>query len=213
MTDTRPDERVNEANHRWKKKKVAEADVPPEDLLANPYNHRIHPRAQAKVVTSALETIGWLGAVMVNVRTGHIIDGHLRVAEAISAEEPTVPVDYYDLTETEERAAIAVYDASAGLAVIDPAALGSNVIDLDLAPPLQSMIDDLLGNNSADDLPEPDGDVPDNTLTFGYVSAGKTKVGCSADDVATLHQMWESYREENGNDIGFVRWLIEAERE
>jgi len=59
----------------------------------------------------------------VNRQTGYIIDGHERVWQALDAQEadPTVTVDveYVDLSEDEERAVLAVLDASTEMAEVD----------------------------------------------------------------------------------------------
>ena len=75
----------------------------PEQLLANPYNWRIHPKTQQDALESMLDDVGWVQNVIVNQRTGHVVDGHLRVAVAISREQKEVPVVYVDLDEDEEQ--------------------------------------------------------------------------------------------------------------
>ena len=87
----------------------------PDQLLANPYNWRIHTQLQERALVGSLDTIGWLRTVLVNRTTGHVIDGHLRVETAITNGEP-VPVDYVDLTEDEERLALATLDPITSMA-------------------------------------------------------------------------------------------------
>lgn len=102
---------------------VGEGQEDPQQLLANPFNFRRHPKAQLDALEGALEEIGWIQRVIVNRRTGHMIDGHARVELSIRREEKTVPVLYVDLTEREERIAIATLDPIAGLAYHDEDAL------------------------------------------------------------------------------------------
>jgi hypothetical protein len=97
--------------------------VPPEELLANPFNFRIHPRFQQEALDGVLNEVGWVQNVVVNKATGHVVDGHLRVSLALRREEPFVPVVYVDLTEAEERLVLAALDPVAGLAVTDGAKL------------------------------------------------------------------------------------------
>jgi ParB-like chromosome segregation protein Spo0J len=54
--------------------------------------------------------------VLVNKRTGFVVDGHLRVAAALEHDEPTVPVRYADLSDEEERLVLATFDPIAALA-------------------------------------------------------------------------------------------------
>lgn len=193
---------------------VGHADVDPNELVANPYNHRIHPLAQAKAMDAAFAELGWLGSVKVNVVTGHVVDGHLRIVRALERDEPTVPVEYLELTPEEERKAIATFDMVGGMAVIDPAALRANVVELDLSGPLQDMVSAALGTpNMGDDTPDPDDALPDeNALTWGYANFGKTKVQCSTGEVTQLTRLWEDYKESNGgSDNGFVAFLVDVE--
>ncbi len=48
----------------------------------------------------------WAAAVLVSEKTGRIIDGHMRVNVALRQNAPTVPVDYVELTDAEERKAL-----------------------------------------------------------------------------------------------------------
>ncbi len=53
--------------------------------------------------------------------TGHILDGHARVEEALARHEPTVPVTYVELDPDEERSVLATFDVIGCLATPDPA--------------------------------------------------------------------------------------------
>lgn len=117
----------------WRNRIVGTDDVPPEDLLANPDNWRLHPGRQRDALRGSLSELGWIARVMVNRTTGHVIDGHARIEEAISKGEPTVPVEYVELTEDEERLALATFDPIGAMAVRDDAKLrellGDMVVD------------------------------------------------------------------------------------
>ena len=52
----------------------------------------------------------------VNRRTGHVVDGHLRIELALTRKEPSVPVTYVDLSEDEERLVLASLDSLAAMA-------------------------------------------------------------------------------------------------
>lgn len=106
---------------------VGEGEEAPSQLLANPQNWRRHPKHQQDALESLLRTVGWVQRVIVNRRTQHLVDGHLRVEVALRRNEPMVPVLYVDLTEDEEKAVLAAIDPIGGLAETD-----------------QGMLDDLL---------------------------------------------------------------------
>lgn len=95
---------------------VGYGDEDPEQLLANPFNYRIHPTYQQEAVSDVLDEVGWVKHVMVNKVTGHIVDGHLRVMEAIKKGESSVPVKYVELTEAEEAEILATFDPIKALA-------------------------------------------------------------------------------------------------
>lgn len=105
---------------KWRNRIVGYDEVDPEQLLANPYNARLHPKAQQQIVGGLLDEVGWVQDVLVNQTTGRMVDGHLRVALAIRKGEPKVPVKYVELSEEEEILIVTTLDQSTGEAVIDP---------------------------------------------------------------------------------------------
>lgn len=105
----------------WESRIVGEGWEAPDQLLANPDNVRIHPRHQQEAIEKLLDRVGWIQRVIVNKRTGNMLDGHARVAIAISREEQRVPVLYVDLSPEEEALMLAAYDAVSALAATDDA--------------------------------------------------------------------------------------------
>lgn len=65
-----------------------------------------------------------------NRTTGHVVDGHARVEEALSREEPTVPVLYVELSEREEKLVLATFDPIGDLAATDREALSALLEDV-----------------------------------------------------------------------------------
>lgn len=104
---------------RWRNRIVGAGEVDPEELLANPFNHRIHGKNQQDVMAGVLDEVGWVQDVVVNQQTGHIVDGHLRVTLALRKGEPAIPVKWVDLTEEEEHLILLTLDWVTGLAQID----------------------------------------------------------------------------------------------
>lgn len=103
----------------------------PTQLLANPSNWRLHPGDQRDALRGSLSQVGWVSGVMVNVTTGHVVDGHARVEEALSAEQ-TVPVLYVELEPDEEWLVLATYDPMAAMARTDHEQLGALLHELEL---------------------------------------------------------------------------------
>jgi hypothetical protein len=119
--------------HKWINRIVSNGEADPNQLLANPYNWRIHTAAQQETLEEVLDQVGWVQQVIVNQRTGHLVDGHLRVTLALRREEKSVPVIYVDLSEEEEKIIIATLDPITGMAGTDAAKLGEllNTVDVE----------------------------------------------------------------------------------
>ena len=121
----------------WRNRIAGTADVAPAELVPNPANWRSHPPEQHRALSGALSEVGWVGQVLVNRTTGHVVDGHLRLELAISRGEPTVPVLYVELTEDEERLVLASLDPIEAMAEAETVALegllaGLETVDGDL---------------------------------------------------------------------------------
>jgi len=145
----------------WPNRILGEGEEAPDQLLANPRNWRIHPKAQQDALAGILSEVGWVQRVIVNQRTGHMIDGHARVALAITRGEPSVPVVYVDLSEDEERAVLASLDPLSAMAVADTEQLDALLGEISVKDEaLRAMLDGLrsepkAGLTDPDDVPEP----------------------------------------------------------
>ena len=93
-----------------------------DQFQANPLNYRKHPQRQRDAVNASLRELGWIGVVVENVTTGHLLDGHERVWQALAQNED-VPYVQVQLTEAEERLALAVFDPITNMAETDAAIL------------------------------------------------------------------------------------------
>ena len=104
---------------RWRSRIVGHAELRPADITTHPLNWRTHPRAQHAALAGVLDEVGWVQQVIVNRRTGRLVDGHLRVEAARRRGEPTIPVLYVDLDESEEALVLATLDPIASMARAD----------------------------------------------------------------------------------------------
>lgn len=118
------------SDNKWQSRIIGHGEEAPEQLLANSANWRIHPKHQQDALSTVLDKIGWIQDVIVNQRTNTVIDGHLRVQLAISQGEASIPVVYVDLTEDEERLALATLDSTSHMAVTDGAQLTALLKDI-----------------------------------------------------------------------------------
>jgi hypothetical protein len=142
---------------------VDEDLVSPDSLLANPLNWRTHGAVQTAAVDEVLRRVGWVQRIIVNRRTGLMVDGHLRVRLASENAQPFVPVSYVDLSPDEEALILRVLDPLTGLAGTDRVKL-SDLLDTVAVPEgeLQNLLDGLRPTNTGLPWtpPGPDGDVP-----------------------------------------------------
>jgi ParB-like chromosome segregation protein Spo0J len=122
---------MSDSNGQWRSRIVEYGTEDPDQLLANPRNWRIHPKHQQHALSTALDQVGWAAPVIVNRRTGHVIDGHLRVGLALSRGETEVPVAYVDLTVAEEQVVLATFDPIASMAITDVSAHAGLLADLE----------------------------------------------------------------------------------
>ena len=95
---------------------------PADQFQANALNYRKHPQRQRDAVQASLRELGWIGVVVENQRTGNLVDGHERVWQALQHNED-VPYIEVDLSEEEERLALAVFDPITNMAETDAAIL------------------------------------------------------------------------------------------
>lgn len=114
-----------------------------DDLVFNPKNYRKHPKRQQEALSASLRELGWIGVVVENVRTGRLIDGHERVWQARKSGSE-VPVLQVDLSEDEEKLALAIFDPISAMAETDVAILDELLKEVNTGEAsLQALIDNL----------------------------------------------------------------------
>jgi DNA modification methylase len=145
----------------WRNRIVGAGEETPDQLLANPANWRIHPKAQQDALAGALDAVGWVQQVLVNRRTGFVVDGHARVALALSRGKPTVPVLYVDLEPAEEALVLATLDPIGAMAGRDDEKLKELLADVTVDDAgLLALLGDLRGSEPKAGLTDPD-EVPE----------------------------------------------------
>ncbi|MFZ5785508.1 MAG: hypothetical protein ACOY3Y_03605 [Acidobacteriota bacterium] len=76
----------------WRSRIVGHGKEQPDALVANPGNWRVHPKRQQAALAEVLDRVGWVQEVIVNRRTGRLVDGHLRVELALARGDRRIPV-------------------------------------------------------------------------------------------------------------------------
>ncbi len=154
----------------WKNRITGQGTEDPSQLRANPGNWRTHPANQRAALRGSLDTVGWVQQILVNHTTGHVVDGHARVEEAISRGEPAVPVLYVDLSPEEEALVLATLDPIGDMADRDGAKLEALLAEISVDDAgLLALLADLGGPKKG--LTDPD-DVPE-TPEEPYVKPGE----------------------------------------
>lgn len=165
-----------EASPVWENRIVGSGTERTDQLLANPHNFRRHPNVQREALRGSLSELGVIAPVIVNQVTGHLVDGHARVEEYLSAGVQDVPVIYVELSEEEEKLAIAVLDPIGAMAVNDHRALNAilDAVDSDNAG-LVDLLDDLR-RQAAAYQPELDPELRGDDVTDEDVDAARRRM-------------------------------------
>lgn len=140
----------------WRNRIVGHGEEAPDQLLANALNWRIHPKAQQDALSGVLDEVGWVQDIIVNSRTGNVVDGHLRASLAISKGEAAVPVVYVDLSEHEERLILATIDPLSAMAATDTEQLAALLAEVTVTD--QALTEMLAGLAESSGVVRPDWD-------------------------------------------------------
>jgi len=167
----------------WRNRISGYGEEAPDQLLANPANWRVHPKFQQDALAAILDEVGWVQDVIVNKTTGYVVDGHLRVALALSRGESSLPVKYVELSEEEEAKIIATLDPLSTLAIADADILAELLTKVATeSAAVQTLIDETPGGS-------------DGAGRGGLGEAGPT---CEA---SSGHNIKSRTREHTGSDL------------
>lgn len=108
------------ARDQWRNRIVGHGEQAAGQFMANPGNWRVHPKAQRQALAGVLGEVGWVQSVVVNRTTGHVVDGHARIEEALKlGDETPVPFIEVELSEDEEAKILATLDPISSMAGTD----------------------------------------------------------------------------------------------
>ena len=162
----------------WQNRIVGYGEEDSDQLLANPANWRIHPKHQQEALGAVLDNVGWVQNVIVNRRTGFVVDGHMRVALAIS-KGARVPVTYVDLSPEEEAVVLASFDPISAAAGVDAEKLDALLRDVQTNSPA---LDALLAT------------VAEEAGVYATPKPAAEDVGAQIDRAEELLQKWQVER-------------------
>jgi ribosomal protein L12E/L44/L45/RPP1/RPP2 len=118
-------------SEKWANRIVGHGMIRVETVVNNPANWREHPLYQREALVGVLEDVGIVADILVNKRTGRLVDGHLRVAMAKEHGITVLPVRYIDVSEDEEREILATLDPIGALAEANQGKIKALVESLD----------------------------------------------------------------------------------
>lgn len=121
---------MSEQPSQWRNRIIAFGTKRADQFQAHPRNWRTHPQVQRDALADSLNTVGWVGPVIENARTGHVLDGHERIWQALERNEE-VPFVQVDVSEDEELLVLATFDPLTQMAVPDAAMLADILADLE----------------------------------------------------------------------------------
>ena len=128
----------------WLNRIVGYGEEAPDQLLANPRNARIHPKAQQEALSGVLREVGIVQNVIVNRITGMVVDGHARIALALRDNQPLIPITYVELSEAEEAVILATLDPIGAAAAWDREKLDALLRDVTTGEAgVQALLDQL----------------------------------------------------------------------
>lgn len=129
--------------------------VHPETLVENPANASRHTPEQEEAVRQLLLEVGWVVPLAVNLRKGHLVNGHLRRKIALAWPDDyrsevfgtaNVPVVFGDWDDAQEARILAFLDATTALKGIDSVkfeALRGRLAEAQLGDPLARLRDQI----------------------------------------------------------------------
>ena len=145
----------------------------PDQLDEHPQNWKTHPGEQLCALEAAVGKVGWAGALLLNERTGRLLDGHARKKlDPGLLVDGRLPVLIGDWSEEDERVILATLDPIGSMAEAETGQLQDLLEGVDVEGALKDLLDSLtpslpavdevLGDDGDEDL-----DAADVKITVG----------------------------------------------
>lgn len=94
----------------WKNRITGYRMIDLDTIVPNPNNPKEHPEYQKRVLGGLIEEVGVIQNIIVNERTGHLVDGECRYFLGLENGEKSLPGTVIDVSEEEELKILATYD-------------------------------------------------------------------------------------------------------
>lgn len=103
----------------WNNRIVGYSEVSIEDIVLNPRNPKEHPQYQKQMISGLIGEVGLVNAIIINKRTGHMVDGEGRYWVAKDEQQTKLPALWIDVSEEEEYKILAGLDTTVLFASIN----------------------------------------------------------------------------------------------
>ena len=158
----------------WKNRIVSHTVEDPANLKPHPLNWRTHPTSQTQALEASLDEIGWVEEIVVNDRTGFMLNGHLRRERALVRGEKEVPVTHIDISPEEESLALTILDPMVALSGISVDKLKDLIESVQTENnALSQFIDEIAKDAGVTDLALPSPDKPAPLPQFDITGWGQ----------------------------------------
>jgi ParB-like chromosome segregation protein Spo0J len=172
----------------WTSRIIGMTKVNPASLKVNPMNWRVHPETQSAAARDAIERLGVIQGIIVNKRTGHIVDGHMRHELAVENGEPLIDVVYVDLSLAEEKLALSIVNPLSELGAMDPEKMAALLGGIDReGGPLDELLAQL-AEQASGAIMKFTGDPPAKRDFSASSNPSTTRVLLEAPDVAKIER-------------------------
>ena len=84
--------------------------LPPQTIAANDLNWKSHPSLQREAYADFLIEVGWVGALLYNEQTKRLLDGHMRLQDALERNLENVPTLVVNVPPETETKILALLD-------------------------------------------------------------------------------------------------------
>ena len=82
----------------------------PQIIAANDLNWKSHPSLQREAYSDFLVEVGWVGALLYNLQTKRLLDGHMRLQDALERNLERIPVLVINVPLETENKILALLD-------------------------------------------------------------------------------------------------------
>lgn len=143
VAKTKPKTKTAQSATLWRDIVTGLTREDPTTLIPNALNYRMHTDRQRVVLLSAIDELGFLHPVIVNDRSGKLLDGHERVAAAIATSQPAIPVIHVDLPPEREAYALSIIDPISAMVELENEQMRETLAQIDTdSEALQLFLDD-----------------------------------------------------------------------